>query len=78
MLFLMYENEVPLMTVEIVKCPVCGQSLALSSYLSADTVVVCADCETNLKIRINRKGLQVQQIPVSETLTASARPESYG
>jgi alpha-aminoadipate carrier protein LysW len=78
MLFLMYENEVPLMTVEIVKCPVCGQSLALSSYLSADTVVVCADCETNLKIRIDRKGLQVQQIPVSETLTASARPESYG
>lgn len=66
------------MAVEIVKCPVCAQPLALSVYLPADTVVVCADCETSLKIRTDRKGLQVQPMSVGETLTASARPESYG
>jgi recombinational DNA repair protein (RecF pathway) len=66
------------MSVEIVKCPVCAQPLAISMYLPADTVVVCADCETSLKIRIDRKGIHLQPIQVHDTLTASARPESYG
>ena len=65
------------MAVEFVKCPVCKQRLGLINYLAAGTEVVCANCETNLRIE-QRNPLKVRQVPIEETYNANDRPESYG
>ena len=49
------------MALEFVTCPVCKQRLGLNSYMAAGTEVVCANCETNLRIE-QRNPLKVTQI----------------
>ena len=58
-------------------CPVCKQKLALQEYVVVGSEVVCANCETNLRVE-KRNPLRLAQIPVEETFNASSRPESYG
>ncbi|KAB8139679.1 hypothetical protein F8S13_27195 [Chloroflexia bacterium SDU3-3] len=65
------------MSVEFVTCPVCKQKLGLINYMVVGTEVVCANCETNLRVE-KRNPLQVKHIPVSDTRNANDRPESYG
>lgn len=65
------------MAIEFVACPVCKQRLGLINYLSVGTEVVCANCETNLRIE-QRNPLKIKPIPVKETFNANDRPESYG
>ncbi|MBC8161030.1 MAG: hypothetical protein H7Z42_07405 [Roseiflexaceae bacterium] len=65
------------MALEFVTCPVCKQRLGLISYIGAGTDVVCANCETNLRVE-QRNPLKVRQIAIEETYNANDRPESYG
>ncbi len=66
------------MALEFVTCPVCKQQLGLQDYmLEVGGDVVCANCETNLRIE-QRKPLRIKQIPIEETFNANDRPESYG
>ena len=58
-------------------CPVCKQKLALQEYVVVGSEVVCANCETNLRVE-KRNPLRLVQIPIQETFNASSRPESYG
>jgi hypothetical protein len=39
--------------------------------------VVCANCETNLRIQ-QRRPLKLVQIPIEDTYNVDSRPESYG
>lgn len=66
-----------LLALEFISCPVCKQKLALFDYMLLDTEVVCANCETNLRV-VKRKPLRVEQIAVEETFNTNNRPESYG
>lgn len=65
------------MAVEFVVCPVCKQRLGLINYLAVGSEVVCANCETNLRIE-QRNPLKVTPIPVEDTFNVNDRPESYG
>jgi len=66
------------MALEFAKCPVCKQKLALQDYMALVGIeVVCANCETNLRVE-KRNPLRLVQIPIQETFNASSRPESYG
>lgn len=65
------------MAVEFATCPVCKQKLALQDYVLPGNEVVCANCETNLRIT-KRRPLRVEQIPIEQTYNADSRPESYG
>jgi alpha-aminoadipate/glutamate carrier protein LysW len=58
-------------------CPVCKQKLALQEYVVVGSEVVCANCETNLRVE-KHNPLRLVQIPIQETFNASSRPESYG
>jgi uncharacterized protein YbaR (Trm112 family) len=63
--------------VEVISCPVCEQKLAVQAYVIVGTELVCANCETNLRIT-KRRPLRVEQIPIEQTYNADSRPESYG
>jgi lysine biosynthesis protein LysW len=63
--------------LEFATCPVCGLRLALHEYVVVGSEVVCANCETNLRVE-KRNPLRLVQVPVEETFNASSRPESYG
>ena len=65
------------MPLEFATCPVCERKLALQEYVVVGSEVVCANCETNLRVE-KRNPLRLAQIPVEETFNASSRPESYG
>lgn len=63
--------------MEVISCPVCKQKLAVQAYVLVGTELVCANCETNLRIT-KRRPLRVEQIPIEETYNVDSRPESYG
>lgn len=65
------------MGLEIVVCPSCKQKLALQEYVIAGVEVVCAECETALRIE-QRHPVRVTVVPYKQTLDADSRPESYG
>jgi hypothetical protein len=67
------------MAVELVKCPSCGQKLALQAYVLPGNEVVCANpkCLTSLKVE-SRQPLRVVVVPIEKTRNANSRPESYG
>jgi hypothetical protein len=67
------------MRVEIVKCPTCGQKLAVHAYSVVDTRVVCANinCNTTLKV-VKHNPIKVERVPFEETLNQQSSPESYG
>lgn len=65
------------MTLEFVVCPICKQKLGIYNYMTVGTDVVCANCETNLRVE-QHNPIKVKQIPISQTLNANSRPESYG
>ena len=65
------------MALEFATCPACGRKLALQEYVVVGSEVVCANCETNLRVE-KRNPLRLVQVPVEETFNASSRPESYG
>lgn len=67
------------MSVEIVKCPVCKQKLALQAYVIIGSEVVCANpnCLTTLRV-VKRRPLRVEAVPVEQTFNRDSRPESYG
>ena len=65
------------MPLEFAKCPVCGRKLALQEYVVVGSEVVCANCETNLRVE-KRNPLRLKLVSVEETFNASSRPESYG
>jgi alpha-aminoadipate carrier protein LysW len=51
--------------------------LAIQEYTTVGSEVVCANCESNLRIE-RRRPLRVVVVPVEETFDADSRPESYG
>jgi uncharacterized protein YbaR (Trm112 family) len=67
------------MGLEIVKCPVCKQKLAVHQYIVPGSFVVCANpnCGTSLRV-VQRKPIKVEVVPVEQTFTPDYRPESYG
>ena len=65
------------MAIEFVICPVCKQRLGIINYMTVGTDVVCANCETNLRIEA-RNPLRIKQIDIEETYNVNDRPESYG
>jgi hypothetical protein len=68
--------EVPV-ALEFATCPICKQKLALQDYVVVGADVVCANCETNLRVE-NRRPLRLVPIPIEETFNADSQPESYG
>jgi alpha-aminoadipate/glutamate carrier protein LysW len=67
------------MSVEFIKCPACGQKLALQDYVLKGNEVVCANqkCLTTLHID-QRNPLRLSVVPVEQTRNVDSRPESYG
>jgi uncharacterized protein YbaR (Trm112 family) len=67
------------MVMEVIKCPVCKQKLALQRYIVVGTRVVCANpqCNTTLQV-VRRHPVKVERVPFEQTLNASSSPESYG
>jgi uncharacterized CHY-type Zn-finger protein len=65
------------MTIEFAVCPVCKQRLGLQEYVGVRAGVVCANCESNLRVE-HRRPLRLKLVPVEETFNADDRPESYG
>lgn len=63
--------------MEFATCPVCKQKLALQSYIVVGSELVCANCETSLRV-VGRRPLRIEQIPIEETYNVNSRPESYG
>ena len=63
--------------MEVISCPVCEQKLAVQAYVIVGTELVCANCETNMRIT-KRRPLRVEQMPIEQTYNADSRPESYG
>ena len=51
------------MGVEITVCPVCQQRLAIQSYTTVGTLLVCADCETNLRI-VKMSPVKVERVDI--------------
>jgi hypothetical protein len=67
------------MSVEFIKCPACGQKLALQDYVLKGNEVVCANqkCLTTLRVD-QRNPLRLSVVPVEQTRKVDSRPESYG
>lgn len=67
------------MPIEFVRCPKCGQRLALQEYVLRGTEVVCANqrCLTTLRVD-QRSPLKLSVVPVEQTRNSNSRPESYG
>ena len=65
------------MALEFVTCPSCKQKLGIYDYMTVGTELVCANCETNLRVE-QQKPIKVKQIPISQTFNVNSRPESYG
>ena len=67
------------MSVEFIKCPACGQRLALQEYVLQGNEVVCANprCLTTLRVD-QRKPLRMSIVPAEQTRNPDSRPESYG
>lgn len=65
------------MALEFATCPVCKQKLALQDYIVVGADLVCANCETNLRIE-KHNPLRLVQIPIKDTFNRDSRPESYG
>jgi hypothetical protein len=67
------------MAVEFVRCPNCKQRLAVQSYVSKGTLVVCANVKCGTSLRITQyRPLRVEVVPEAETYGVDFRPESYG
>jgi hypothetical protein len=67
------------MHVEIVKCPACGQKLALQRYMIVGSRLVCANAKCNTTLRVTKRGpASVERVPFEQTLNADSSPESYG
>jgi ssDNA-binding Zn-finger/Zn-ribbon topoisomerase 1 len=66
-------------SVEVVKCPVCKQKLALQRYIAPGMRVVCANpkCDTTMRV-VSRKPARVERVPFNQTRNADSSPESYG
>jgi|HigsolmetaAR201D_1030396.scaffolds.fasta_scaffold06285_4 hypothetical protein len=64
------------MAPEIATCPVCKQKLMVQDYVVVGSEMVCADCETTLRIT-SRKPLKIELVPYTATLDMNGRPESY-
>jgi lysine biosynthesis protein LysW len=60
----------------IVACPVCKQKLMLNFTMLAGSLVVCPQCDTDLRIT-SRDPDRVEAVPEEETLNAEGKPESY-
>lgn len=65
------------MAAIVTKCPVCAQKLALQVYTTVGSLVVCADCETNLRI-VSISPLKLEKVGIEATRNVDSRPESYG
>jgi len=65
------------MSVETTVCPECKQRLAIQSYTTVGTLLVCADCETNLRI-VKMAPVKVERVDIDETRNVDSRPEAYG
>jgi lysine biosynthesis protein LysW len=67
------------MGLEVVKCPVCKQKLALQDYVAVGALVVCANlnCGADLRV-VSRRPARVEEVPESATYSVDFRPESYG
>lgn len=65
--------------MDIIKCPVCKQKLALQEYITEGTLVVCGNkaCLSSLRVS-GRRPLRVEAISKAETRSVDYRPESYG
>ncbi len=70
-------EEESVVATELVTCPVCKQKLLIYDYMTVGSEVVCANCETTLRIE-GRRPLRVVRLTYEETLDADGRPESYG
>lgn len=67
------------MALEVVKCPVCKQKLALQAYVAVGALVVCANVHCGADLRVtSRRPARVEQVPESATYSVDFRPESYG
>lgn len=60
----------------MIACPVCKQKLMLTYTMLVGSLVVCPQCDTDLRIT-NRNPDRVEAVPESETLNAEGKPESY-
>ena len=65
------------MAVEITVCPACKQRLAVQAYTTVGTLLVCADCETNLRI-VKMRPIKVERVGIEVTRNVDSRPEAYG
>lgn len=65
------------MSAQVTVCPVCKQALAVQSYTTVGTLLVCVDCETNLRV-VRMSPVKVEKVTIEETRNANSRPESYG
>ncbi len=67
------------MPVEFIKCPACGQKLALQDYMLPGTEVVCANSKCLTTLHVDQRGpLRLSVVPFEQTRNADSRPESYG
>lgn len=73
----MMPKEYSQMGVEITVCPVCKQRLAIQPYTTVGTLLVCVDCETNLRI-VNMSPVKVARVDIEVTRNVDSRPEAYG
>ena len=60
----------------MVACPKCKQKLMLTFTMLPDSVVVCPQCGSDLRI-VRRDPDQLEVLPPEATLNANAKPESY-
>lgn len=65
------------MAAVVTTCPACRQKLAFQVYTTVGTLVVCVDCETNLRI-VSMTPLKLEKVAIEVTRNADSRPESYG
>jgi hypothetical protein len=67
------------MPVEFIKCPACGQRLAIQDYVLQGNEVVCANPKCLTTLRIDQHSpLRLSVVPVEQTRNSNSRPESYG
>lgn len=60
----------------MISCPVCKQKLMLTFTMLVGSLVVCPQCDTDLRIT-SRNPDRVEAVPEEETLNADGKPESY-
>jgi alpha-aminoadipate/glutamate carrier protein LysW len=60
----------------MISCPVCKQKLMLTFTMLVGSLVVCPQCDTDLRI-VSRDPDRVEAVPEEETLNAEGKPESY-